>query len=88
MMDLQSELVAAVANGDVELPDRARMRDDIARERRRMMKVYPDSPRYGLELDPREYGAASGGTPSLPTSTSRLLPRLSEMKARGFDECA
>lgn len=58
MMDLQSELVAAIASGDVELPDPASMRQDIERERRHMAKLYPDSPRYGLELDPREYGAA------------------------------
>jgi dimethylaniline monooxygenase (N-oxide forming) len=58
MMDLQSELVAAAANGDVDLPDPARMRADIDRDRHHMTKLYPDSPRYGLELDPREYGAA------------------------------
>jgi hypothetical protein len=58
MMDLQSELVAAVASDDVELPDPARMRADIEQDRRHMRKLYPDSPRYGLELDPREYGAA------------------------------
>jgi hypothetical protein len=58
MMDLQSELVAAVAGGDVELPDPARMREDIERDRAHMRKLYPDSPRYGLELDPHEYGAA------------------------------
>jgi dimethylaniline monooxygenase (N-oxide forming) len=34
------------------------MRKDYQAEQRRMGKLYPNRPRYGLELDPREYGLA------------------------------
>lgn len=55
MMDVQAEWVAAIARGDVELPDRSEMVADIERENRRIARRYPDSPRYGLELDPPVY---------------------------------
>ena len=56
MMDIQSRWLAAVVNGDVVLPDAATMRASFREEQRRMQRHYPDRPRYGLELDPREYG--------------------------------
>ncbi|QIN77477.1 SidA/IucD/PvdA family monooxygenase [Rubrobacter marinus] len=55
IMDVQADLVAALAKGDVGLPDRSEMIADIERERRRIERRYPDSPRYGLELDPPVY---------------------------------
>ncbi|BAQ49896.1 flavin-containing monooxygenase [Methylobacterium aquaticum] len=58
MMDDQAEWVATLVAGEVDLPDRAAMEDDIRAEHARIAKLYPDSPRYGLELDPREYRAA------------------------------
>lgn len=57
MMDIQSRWMAAVAVGEVELPAPAVMQREIERESRWMAKRYPGSPRYGLELEPREYGA-------------------------------
>jgi dimethylaniline monooxygenase (N-oxide forming) len=58
MMDDQAEWVAALATGAVGLPHPAAMEADILAERRRIQELYPDSPRYGLELDPAEYRAA------------------------------
>lgn len=56
MMDIQSRWLAAVIGGRLDLPDEATMRESIEHERRHMAALYPSSPRYGLELDPREYG--------------------------------
>lgn len=58
MMDDQAEWVASLETGEAGLPDAAAMRADIAAEREGIRRLYPDSPRYGLELDPREYRAA------------------------------
>ena len=58
MMDDQAEWVAALATGRAAAPDQAAMEADIARERARIKALYPDSPRYGLELDPQEYRAS------------------------------
>ncbi len=55
MMDVQSRLITAVLRGDAELPDVAGMHRDIAREQRFLAKHFPDSARYGLELDPSRY---------------------------------
>lgn len=55
MMDEQSRWLAAVVGGDLALPDRAGMLAEIADEHARQERLYPDSPRYGLELEPREY---------------------------------
>jgi hypothetical protein len=38
------------------------MRAAIASERRTITRLYPDSPRYGLELDPRDYRRALAAT--------------------------
>jgi hypothetical protein len=55
MMDVQSELMTAVVSGRATLPSPGAMRRDIADERRFMVKRFPASARYGLELDPRRY---------------------------------
>lgn len=56
MMDNQCRWMTAVITGELELPDRAQMRAAIEAERRQMARRYPSRPRYGLELEPREYG--------------------------------
>ncbi|MGI4807401.1 MAG: hypothetical protein ACRYF2_04745, partial [Janthinobacterium lividum] len=58
MMDDQAEWVAALVTGRAGLPDETVMSADIRQERARIQALYPDSPRYGLELDPREYRAS------------------------------
>lgn len=58
MMDVQCRWLAAVVDGQVPLPDAAGMRKDYEAEQARIARLYPDRPRYGLELDPREYGLA------------------------------
>jgi cation diffusion facilitator CzcD-associated flavoprotein CzcO len=55
MMDTQCRLVAAVCAGDVTLPDEAAMRADIEREKRELRELYPERPRYELELEPVSY---------------------------------
>lgn len=58
MMDDQSQWVAELATGQLALPTEAAMHTDILAERETIQRLYPDSPRYGLELDPAEYRAA------------------------------
>ena len=60
MMDDQAEYIAALETGEARLPSASDMRAEIAAERGRIAKLYPDSPRYGLELDPQVYRAALG----------------------------
>ena len=55
MMDDQAEWIAAIETGQVGLPSEAEMMAAIRRERAAIKKLYPDSPRYGLELDPAAY---------------------------------
>ncbi len=55
MMDDQSEYVAAIATGRVKLPDAAGMQRAIQADHDWAAKQFPDSPRYGLELDPHRY---------------------------------
>ena len=55
MMDDQSEYVAAIATGRVRLPDTAGMEQAIQADHDWAAKQFPDSPRYGLELDPFRY---------------------------------
>lgn len=57
MMDDQAEWVAAIEAGERGLPDEPTMAEAIRRERATIAKLYPASPRYGLELDPRLYRA-------------------------------
>ncbi len=58
MMDDQAEYIAAVAGGAVKLPDQDSMQAAIAADHAWAAKQFPDSPRYGLELDPRRYRRA------------------------------
>lgn len=55
MMDDQSEYVAAIAQGAVKVPASAAMQASIATEKAWAAAQFPDTPRYGLELDPRRY---------------------------------
>ena len=57
MMDDQSEWIAGLEAGALDQPSEAEMQAGIACERDRIRRNYPDSPRYGLELDPRDYRA-------------------------------
>jgi dimethylaniline monooxygenase (N-oxide forming) len=58
MMDDQAEYIATVASGAVKLPSGEGMRAAIAADHAWAAKQFPDSPRYGLELDPRRYRRA------------------------------
>lgn len=55
MMDEQCGWLAALVGGDLVLPGRDEMHAEISAEHARQARLYPDSPRYGLELEPREY---------------------------------
>ena len=55
MMDDQAAWIAALETGAAGLPGAAAMQADILRERAAITRLYPDSPRYGLELDPVQY---------------------------------
>jgi len=55
MMDDQAAFVACLVAGKHRLPDPAAMQAAIEKERASIRKLYPDSPRYGLELDPVAY---------------------------------
>ncbi len=58
MMDDQAEYIAAIATGRVKLPDQAAKLAAIQADHDWAAKQFPDSPRYGLELDPRRYRKA------------------------------
>ena len=55
MMDDQSEYAAAIAAGAIKLPDVDGMKRAIAEDLAFQRQQFPDSPRYGLELDPVRY---------------------------------
>ena len=55
MMEDQSEYAAAVAGGAIRLPSKAEMRQSIEDDLEFQRRQFPDSPRYGLELDPVRY---------------------------------
>jgi hypothetical protein len=55
MMDDQAEYVAAIASGAIKLPGRDEMEKAIAADYAWQAGQFPDTPRYGLELDPRRY---------------------------------
>ena len=55
MMDDQAEYIAALVTGAVKRRSEADMRRAMLREREWLQTQFPDSPRYGLELDPRRY---------------------------------
>ena len=54
----QAQWVAALEAGAVLLPAPQEMARVIRKDRELTMRLYPDSPRYALELDPRSYRAA------------------------------
>jgi hypothetical protein len=58
MMDDQCQWVAALEAGELTLPSPQAMGRMIAKEREAITRLYPDSPRYALELDPRVYRAS------------------------------
>lgn len=58
MMDVQCRWLSAVLDGRVKLPPEQQMIEEYVAEQQRLAALYPSSPRYGLELDPREYGLA------------------------------
>ncbi len=60
MMDDQAEWVAALETGKLSLPSPLVMQQAIRQEQAAITRLYPDSPRYALELDPRVYRAALG----------------------------
>jgi len=55
MMDDQAEYIAGIASGAIKLPSREAMLAAIAGDHAWAAKQFPDSPRYGLELDPHRY---------------------------------
>jgi dimethylaniline monooxygenase (N-oxide forming) len=71
MMDDQADWVCAIETGRSKLPSDPAMRAAIAAERRSITRLYPDSPRYGLELDPREYRRALAATRKMEHATGK-----------------
>jgi dimethylaniline monooxygenase (N-oxide forming) len=55
MMDDQAEWIEGLLNGRYGLPSQPEMIRSIDKERQNIEKNYPDSSRYGLELDPVDY---------------------------------
>ena len=55
MMDDQAAYISALVTGTVKRPTEIAMAGAIAVERAWTASQFPDSPRYGLELDPRRY---------------------------------
>ena len=58
MMDDQAEWVARLEADELVLPSSDEMMQAIAKAQKLAVQLYPDSPRYGLELDPRNYRSA------------------------------
>ena len=55
MMDDQSRWISDLVTGQARLPSAQAMRQEILSDRALVQQRYPDSPRYGLELDPLDY---------------------------------
>ena len=55
IMDDQAEYIAAMASGAIRRPTQEQMLSAIEVERTWAKTQFPDTPRYGLELDPRRY---------------------------------
>ncbi len=55
MMDDQAEYIAALVTGSIKRPPENEMLSAIRDDRAWAARQFPDSPRYGLELDPRRY---------------------------------
>lgn len=62
MMDDQAEWAVDLMQGAASLPSREEMEAAIRADQERIRDLYPDSPRYGLELDPMEYRKALANT--------------------------
>lgn len=58
MMDDQAEYIAAAVAGELKLPSAEEMTKAVQADHAWAAKHFPDSPRYGLELDPRRYRKA------------------------------
>ena len=56
MMDIQSRWLAAFIANEIDLPVKPAMIEEYKTEQQRLAQKYPGTPRYSLELDPREYG--------------------------------
>ncbi|GAC1330294.1 MAG: NAD(P)-binding domain-containing protein [Mycobacteriales bacterium] len=82
MMDVQCRWLVAVAAGQVALPDAEAMRRAIQAEWRTMARLYPASPRYGMELEPRAYQEAINADLAGAPASGRL-PGLSRVGSGG-----
>jgi hypothetical protein len=56
MMDVQCRWLDAVVTGQIQLPSEQKMVKAYTTEHQRLTSIYPSTPRYELQLDPREYG--------------------------------
>jgi hypothetical protein len=90
MMDDQSDYMAAVAIGAIALPDNAGVKAAIAADHAFQARQFPDSPRYGLELDPRRYRkllardyAKSGARRLAVVATERPAQRIGSETGAG-----
>ncbi len=83
MMDDQAEYIAAIAGGALKLPDKQDMSAAIAAEHAWMARQFPDSPRYGLELDPRRYRKALARDYARCGLARPLTPLLTQRAPRG-----
>lgn len=86
MMDVQCRWLTAVVTGELALPDAASQRAEIDEAARELARLYPDRPRYGLELDPRDYGlklrADLQQTAARPTTTAARPAALAQIASR------
>lgn len=71
MMDVQSQWVAALVSGTVGLPSQDAMKEHIRSERRFLARNFPETERYGLELDPRRYRREIARAMRQPAATGR-----------------
>jgi dimethylaniline monooxygenase (N-oxide forming) len=85
IMDDQAEWTASLEAGEIDAPSVEEMNLGIAQERAFISTRYPDSPRYGLELDPGVYRKslekaerarrAPSRTPNRAMSSATIQPR-------------
>ncbi len=80
MMDDQAEYITAIVTSQIRLPDQESMMRAIKADHAWAAKQFPDSPRYGLELDPRRYRGllardyARNGVARRPTTPAVVQP--------------
>jgi dimethylaniline monooxygenase (N-oxide forming) len=84
MMDDQAQWVAGPKAGEFGLPAPDQMLRTIARQRAVIERLYPDSPRYALELDPRQYRADLAREMRRPLSFSFALPAMAQGPQAGL----